>query len=619
MKKSDREIGMGRAITRRDFVQDTGLAALGLALASSGHALENPGTSQDYYPPTRTGLRGSHPGSFEAAHALRDGASFPARRVLDEHYHLIVVGAGISGLAAAYFYQQQFGKDARILILENHDDFGGHARRNEFHQGGPMRLSLGGTHNLEHWKFSGIVRSLMRDLGIDAKELRKGLEFDYGFNAREGAAIWFDRETYGGDRLVTNYNLEWWEPGLSFDCIDQFPLSETARDQLKRLYRERTNLLADMSESEAEALLSSISYPDFLRRYAGLGDEALQILETSQHGSWGVQLRALSASEGFWSGLPGLNLLGRVHQIESRDYPVAMFPDGNASVARLLVHALIPEVAPGTHVNNVAVKQFDYSALDRTASPVRLRLNSTVVNASKADPGAEVTYVNQGESTTVSARHCVMACYHSILPYLCPSLPEAQKEAQRYQVKIPLVLTNVLLRSSEAMDKLGINAVRCPGRMHRTLFMFKGISTGGHQHPMADAGPVPLVFWGSLSPPPEAHSLKDQLRASREKMLTLAFEDYEREVRTVLKGLLGPAGFDVQEDILAITVNRWPHGYSYEYMELWDEDFPEGQAPHQIASRPHGRITFANSDAGASSYTHVAIDEAYRAVKELTT
>ena len=617
MKKSDRSLGMHRDISRRDFIQKTGLAALGTAVAANVRAGSGTGPAEAIYPPTQTGLRGSHPGSYEAAHALRDGARFAATQDLEEQYDLIAVGAGISGLAAAHYYRQRFGDEARILILDNHDDFGGHARRNEFHQGGPMRLALGGTQNLEHWQFSATVRALMRDLGIEPKVLRKRLEFNYGNSARNGPAIWFDEETYGVNRLVTGYSLEWWKPGASLACIDEFPLSEAAREQLKGLYRTRSNVLAGKSEAEVEALLTSISYPEFMRRYGGLGDEALQIFETSQHASWAVELRALSAGEAFYSGLPGLHLVGWEDDIESFDYPVAMFPDGNASVARLLVHRLIPEVAPGTDVSNVAMTKFDYTALDRATSPVRLRLDSTVVNAENAGSGVRVTYLNHGVPMRVSARHCVMACYHSMLPYLCPTLPDEQQAAQRYQVKIPLIHTNVLLRSSEAMDRLGIDSVRCPGRLHRAMCLFRGINTGGYEHRKADTGPVPLGFWGTLSPPPEAHALKEQLRASREKMLTLAFEDYEREVRTVLDGLLGPAGFDVQKDILAITVNRWPHGYAYEYMQLWDEDFPEGQAPHQVASRPHGRIVFANSDAGASAYTHTAIDEAYRAVGEL--
>jgi spermidine dehydrogenase len=153
--------------------------------------------------------------------------------------------------------------------------------------------------------------------------------------------------------------------------------------------------------------------------------------------------------------------------------------------------------------------------------------------------------------------------------------------------------------------------------MHGNVWMFKGINTGGYEHKFADDGPVPLTFWGSISPPADVFDLKDQMRASRAMMLALSFEDYEREVRTVLKDMLGPAGFDVNRDVLAITVNRWPHGYAHDYLDLWDPDWPEGEAPHEIASRPFGNITMANSDAGADAYTHVAIDQAFRAVQEL--
>jgi spermidine dehydrogenase len=315
--------------------------------------------------------------------------------------------------------------------------------------------------------------------------------------------------------------------------------------------------------------------------------------------------------------MPGLNLLGQESSAEEWDYNPAMYPDGNASIARLLVRALIPDVAPGTNADNVALADFDYSRLDRVDSPVRLRLNSTVINAANTDTGVAVTYINDGQPLRVKARHCVMACYHVIIPHLCPDLPDAQKTAQMYQVKRPLLLTNVLIRSSEAMDQLGIAGARCPGRMHGHMFMFKGINTGGYRHPFTDGGPVPLTFWGSISPPRDVVHVKDQYRASCARMLALTFEDYEREVRTVLDGMLGPAGFDVKRDVLAIAVNRWPHGYSHDYLDLWDPVWPNGEAPHEIASRPYGNITMANSDAGADAYTHVAIDEAFRAVQEL--
>lgn len=616
--KTDKELGMSRDITRRDLIHDASLLTAGLLLPLKLHAENQPPPDIADYPPVRTGLRGSHPGSFESAHALaREGQGFPTGQDLNEQFDLVVVGAGLSGLAAALYYRDRFGAKARILILENHDDFGGHAKRNEFHQDGKMRLALGGTHNLEHWQFSETVRAMMSRLGVNIAELRKNCDFDYGREGRNSPALWFDKETYGENKLLPNSVLGIEGEPIPRETIEQFPVSADARAQLVRLYHSRENVLADLDEKAAATYLSSVSYYEFLQKHAGISDESLQLFDNASHGPWGIDTRALSAAEAFETGFPGNNLVGGSNEQEDWDYPAGFYPDGNASIARLMVSQLVPEVSPGADATNIAIASFDYSQLDQSTSPVRIRLSSTVINMANTESGVTLTYVRDGKPFRVQARHCVTACYHSVLPYLCPEFPEKQKEAQKYQVKIPMLLTNVLLRSSEAMDKLGISGVDCPGRMHGSLFMFRGINNGGYRHDINDSGPVPLTFWGSISPPADAIDLKDQLRASRLKMLALTFEDYEREVRTVLDGLLGPAGFDVQKDILAITVNRWPHGYAYEYMELWDPEWAPGQAPHEIASKPFGNIAIANADAGASAYTHVAIDEAFRAVQEL--
>jgi spermidine dehydrogenase len=618
LSKNDRKLGMDRPIKRRDFVHGVGVAALGASLPAGLGATASARNTADY-PPTKTGLRGSEPGSFEVAHALaREGKRFPPPRDLSETYDLVVIGAGISGLAAAHFYRKRYGEDSRILILENHDDFGGHARRNEFHQGGEMRLSLGGTHNLEHWAFSDTVNAHLEDLGIEIDSLLRAKEFKYGYNSRNGPAMWFDEDTYGVNRLVAGFNRKYGGGSDPARCIDQFPVSAEAKRQLKRLYTRRENVLAGMDEGEAWDHLSGISYTDFLKQYGGLGEEALQLFDNAEHGSWALETRSMSAAECLDEGLPGLNLLGYDSSSEERDYPVAMYPDGNASVARLQVASLIPQVAPGTTADNVALAEFDYGELDQPGSPVRLRLNTTAIHAQNTSDGVQVSYLQQGQPLRVKSRHCVMACYHVIIPHLCPDLPAKQREAMKYQVKRPLLLTNVLIRSSAALDKLGIDRVSCPGRMHADMFMLKGINTGGYLHHYSDGGPVPLVFWGTIAPPKDVVHVKDQHRASRAKMLGLTFEDYEREVRTVCDGLLGPAGFDVKRDILAITVNRWPHGYAYDYLDLWDPEWAPGEAPHEIARRPFGNIVMANSDAGADAYTHVAIDEAFRAVSALS-
>jgi spermidine dehydrogenase len=626
-KPSDKRLGMQRAITRRDFVQGAAVAAGAAlqagALGSSGLANTSAAVSTGAhrmtiadYPPVKTGMRGSHPGAYEIAHALaRDGAKFPEPQSTEEHYDLIVVGAGISGLAAAHYYQKRFGADSKILLLENHDDFGGHAKRNEFHQSGEMVLSMGGTHNLEWWSFSKTVNAFMQEHGVDCKAMRKQMEFAYGRDAPNSPAMWFDETTYGVNRLVTNFNLS---AKLTTEDIDKIPISDAGRDSLKRFYDSAPSL-EDWTEAEAEDRLSSISYPDFLRQYGGLTEDAVQLFDKEEHGSWGLEMRAISAAEAMWEGYPGAHLFGEDWSEDSFGYPVAMWPDGNASLVRLMVAKLVPQSAPNATAENVAMTQFDYSALDREKANVRLRLNSTVIGVDNIDQGVSVTYASsEGELKQVSARHSVLACYHSIIPHLCPAMSDKQKAALKYQVKVPMILTNVLLRNSQALDKLGVDAVSCPGRLHARLFLFKGLHTGGYKRSDTADEAVSLVFWGSVSPPEDAVDIRSQLRGSRQKLLELSFEDFEREVRTVLDGLLGPAGFDVAEDILAITVNRWPHGYAYEYMQLWDPEWESGEAPHEIARQPFGSITIANADAGASAYTHVAIDQAYRAVADLS-
>ena len=610
--------GLNIPIERRDFIHGSGLLGLGLGLES--HALSStegvlhPST----YPPSLTGLRGSHPGSFEAAHAFaRDGLALANPKQDVDHFDAVIVGAGISGLAAAHYYLQQFGNDKRILILDNHDDFGGHAKRNEFHQGGRLHLAIGGTHNLEYWQFSHTVNELMGLLGVDIKSLRAQSEFNYGRTGRHAHSIWFDRQTYGRDQLIKGCSLKGPPSASPLPYLDQFPISAAARQELRQFYEAKTDCLADMTADARSDFLHSTSYFHFLRDKGGLGDEALQLFAKACHGSWGLETACLSVAEALDEGLPGLNLVGESADESDWSYPAAFFPDGNASIARLLVAHLIPKITDQADATTIATAPFDYQYLDQPGHPVRIRLLSTVTDVRHTDQGVSTTYIAEGKPRQVRSTHVIMACYHSVIPYICPELPERQKQAQAYQIKYPLMLTNVLIRSRQPFDLLGIDGTTCPGRMHAGLFLMNGINTGGYRHHLTEPGATVVAFWGSLSPPSTAVDLRSQLRASRQRMLDLSFEDYEIEVREVLNGLLGNHGFDADRDILAITVNRWPHGYSHEYLDLWDDDYPAGQAPHEIARARYGQIAFANSDAGASAYTHTAIEEAFRAVTSL--
>jgi spermidine dehydrogenase len=623
MNTSDRKLGMDREITRRDFVHGVGLAGLGLALPWPALAASQADTG--YYPPNLTGLRGSHAGSFEVAHALaREHKLFDNPRALDEAYDLVVVGGGISGLASAYYYRKLHGPDARILILDNHDDFGGHAKRNEFHQGGPMRLAWGGTVNMEYTLYDGVAKGLLAELGIDIPRLLK----DYDFNwLRSGGklkpGLFFDAGRYGRDVLLPGVRLEGMPPKKLAQHVDAFPISADARAKLKAFLLADGDVLAKMTPEAKHAYLRRTSYPNFLREHFAMPDEALQVLSNSPNGFWGIPAESLSVAECLQTASPGAHVLGGAHDADTaeRKSPDVMFPDGNSSIARLLVRALIPaavpEMGPGADPFDIVTTWPDYGALDR-AGPVRLRLSSTAVRAENRGDGVAVDYVTNGELLRVSAKQAVLACYNAIIPYLSPELPDLQKAALAKCVKRPMLVVNTLLKDGRALEKLGTRGASLPGSYLQSLFLVTGINVGGY-HPAwkPDEPCVMQSFSGFSDPLPGGAGRAEEARAARGKLLTMQFEDFEREVRRIMNGLLGPGGFDAARDVLAITVNRWPHGYARDHLDLEDADWNTDPPPEQIGRQRFGNIAIANSDAGADAYTHAAIDQAWRAVNDL--
>jgi spermidine dehydrogenase len=629
MNESDRKLGMGRDITRRDFIHDLGLGSLALALP--GLAKGSPTTGPDgeiYYPPTRTGMRGSHPGAFETAHALaREGKRFDNPTDLDEEYDLVVVGGGLSGLAAAYYQRKLHGHSSRILVLDNHDDFGGHAKRNEFHQGGPMRLAWGGTVNMEYPLYSDVARGLLDDLGIDIPRLLEGFSYGYG-KSKDGLrpATWFDAATYGRDLLLPGVELDGVEPKELAAHVDGFPISAEARTALKVFLSANTDVLADLSPEAKEAYLHRTSYSDFLREWFSIPDEAIRLFSGAPSGFWGVRAENLSVAECLQSNLPGAHVLGGYgqHPAGERHSPVAMFPDGNSSIARLLVRALVPAAFPamaaGADPFDIVTAQLDYAQLDLPSAPVRVRLNSTAVHVeNRADgEGVAVSYVRDGQVLRLRSRAAVLACYNQIIPYLCPALPEAQRAALAHCIKRPLLVVNVLLRNGQALQNAGIKGAYLPGHLLQNLNLVSGIKAGEYRPEWRPEDPCVMQFYASFrAPQPEGLSIIQQHQAARAHMLSLTFEDFEREVRSVLNGVLGAGGFDAAEDILAITVNRWPHGYARDHIDLEDPAWNADPPPNVIGRQRFGRIAIANSDAGADAYTHTAIDQAWRAVNEL--
>jgi spermidine dehydrogenase len=221
---------------------------------------------------------------------------------------------------------------------------------------------------------------------------------------------------------------------------------------------------------------------------------------------------------------------------------------------------------------------------------------------------------SKGQVYSVRGSGTVRACWNMVIPSICPDLPAEQKEALRYGVKVPLVYTVVALRNWKAFQKLGIRGGSCPGMYHSSINLDQAINIADYEPVRSPDEPV-FSAHDAHALPALASQAREQQRAGHYELLATPFETFERNIRDQLARVLGSAGFDPARDIDAITVNRWPHGYAYEYNPLWDPDWREGKGPCDIARQRFGRITIANSDAAAAAIQTGAIDQGYRAVQ----
>ena len=615
---------MGRPISRRDFLDGVAVGLVSSAVRQRGW--DQPAAAP--YPPALTGLRGSHVGAFEAFHSLRDGRFWetaPSPEPTGERYDLVVVGAGISGLAAAHYYRKAHPR-ATVLLLDNHDDFGGHAKRNEFTAAGRTYIGYGGTQSIDSpAPYSATAKALISDLGIDVGRYATALDRQLYPSLGLGPGFFFDRETFGVDKLVRGSRR-----GLEEALVDEAPISAAAKRDLGRLRAEKFDPYPGETSAAKKAKLARISYADFLTKVWGLDRGVLPIFQTSPHSLFGAGIDAVPAQDAFGLGLPGFQGMGldstpgpgqnydSIRSPEAERY-YFHFPDGNASIARLLVRRLIPRAIAGRTMDDVVTARADYGKLDLPASPVRIRLSSPVMRVRHQGDGGgqvEVTYLAGGKLRTVTAGRAILACWHAPIPYLCPELPAEQKKALAFAIKVPLVYTNVLIRNWTSFQKLGVSHVESPGFWHTTVGLDEPVSVGSYHHPKNPAEPVVLHLSKAACKP--GLPIREQHRVGRNELFATPFETIERAIRTQLGRILGPGGFDPAADVLGITVNRWPHGYAYQYNSLWDDFWFAGKEPPcQVARRRHGQIAIANADAGAYAYTDGAIDHGWRAVQDL--
>ena len=607
-------------IARRDFINGTLMVAGAsmLPFKSTSQAVMA-ALKPEYYPPALTGLRGSHPGSNEHAHsqAWTKQTDWGPTTDLKEEYDLVVVGGGISGLSAAYFYQQEHGRDKKVLILDNHDDFGGHAKRNEHTMDGVTRISYGGSQSLVQPNHAHeIVRNLLEDIGVDLDRFKTAYDTDFFKRHNLGAVTYFNKRIFGEDRVVQHpyCNYPNYVEGLqgaklsSKEAAQQAPLSDSGKEQLLRVLNGGLHTLK-VPKEELRNYTRTHFYFDYLKDTLGVNDPG--VLRMARHsgldwGSTGTELMSIAAARS--CGALGFAPVA----VFDEDNPyIHHFPDGNAGVARALVKWLIPGVARGNNAEELVLAKFNYAELDKSSNTARIRLNSTVVNVEHGDEprnssDVSVNYINDNKSYQVKGKGVVMACYNMIIPHIVSGLPEEQSAALKLQGKSPMQYTTVGLRNWRAMKALGIGVAMSPGNMHQAVLMDFPVSMGGYEYTRTPDDPCVIQMiscpYGKFGEP-----RREQFREARYRMLGLQFKDYEQEIRSHLSGMFPRELFDFDRDVASISVNRWAHGYS---------NGGPGDST-RIGRQPFGRITIANSDSAPGSDAKTAMMMAHRAVNEL--
>ena len=648
------------SITRRDFINGV---SYGLAASVAPiDFLKAKNIDPFKYPPALMGIRGNHPGSFDHAHRLALAGGKYLEEVIDlgESNDLIVVGGGISGLSAAYFYQERTASNQKILILDNHDDFGGHAKRNEFQVDGREMLTYGGSQSIESPSYyEDVSKKLMSDLGIDFQKFYTAYDFNYFKNRGLTSSFFFNQETYGENKIVHNV------PNYRYDInhknntnpenikkvVKEMPISDKSKDEFTRLFLDKTDFFPEMTLEEKFYYLENISYEEYLKKHHKVDDEVIGLFHTMLWSLWGVGTESIPAFGAFSDGLPGFSGLGfteeegttepknEMYDISTYDETIEgfmsknevsdepyifHFPDGNATIARLLVRKMIPNAIPGSTMEDIVTAKADYTQLDLTDQNTKIRLDSTVISAKNVNGGVEVIYVNQGKLYKVSGKKCILACYNGIIPELCPELPKKQKEALKYNVKVPLVWVQVAMKNWHMFANKGISRAISPNSFFNNIYIDFPVSIGDYQYPQSFDEPVVFLMNHVPTRPYEGLTNREQHRKGRYDILKLSFQDYEDKIIDHLSAMFG-SDFK-EEDLAGITVNRWAHGYSYEYNSLYDNAFFDGRIPdsldserypHVIGRKPIGNISIANSDSGGSAYVDAAIAQADRAVNEL--
>jgi len=624
-------VGTNSQITRRDFLGST-LLASGAALLEGLTPAQLLAQKDDWTGYGGVGEYSLSNGNtlevLQAGHKMRDAAFDPlSPEAIDtgETYDCVIVGGGISGLAAALFFQRQAGPGKSCLVLENHPIFGGEAKQNEFRVDGKRLIAhQGSAIYLVPYPHSFVAR-FYESIGLHAPKLT------YQEWAGPQPAMALGRTPYDSAGLGHGQYGFWFGAKLGqasgmwlLDPVGKqmqgAPVAENTRKELQRWFSGKS---ADESKFEppkyeGDAIsrrLDAISLEQhFMERYALTQETIRTFLSPVEGGGSGLGPDALSAYCDYAADL--------LHPFDDGSGEIVqMFPGGNTTIARLMVKALIPSSIDGSAaVETVSRNPVNFAALDSPAGTARVRLSSTVVSVRhNGDPtktdSLSIAYAKDGKVYRLKARSAVMAGGSWTTKHIVADLPPEHRNAYAQFYRSPCMMANVAIRNWRFLHRMGITGCRWFEGIGNYMDVRRQAIVGIDDATISPDSPIVLTLKVLYSYP--GLSTEEQGHRGRGEMLGTSFRDYEQRIREQFTAMFAAAGFDAGRDIAGIVLNRWGHAYLNPQPGFFFGKDGKPAPRETLRSAPFGRIAFANTDLAGAMDHRYSILEAQRAVDQL--
>ena len=623
---SSKTLGLEQDITRRDFLNATLLASGGTLLASISPAQllaqqTRPNDSEDDW--TGFGGVGDYANSngntravLEAGHRIRDGEfeTTPANFVdTGETYDCVVVGGGISGLAAALIFQRKAGEGKTCLVLDNHPVFGGEAKRNEFLIDGHRLLAHQGSALFQVNYPHSFIESFYRSIGLKTPRLEYQKWGSSQPEVRLTTTPYLGGAPYGiyfGTKFGKPEGV--WVTDPWGKKLEGAPISAKAREELLRTQEPSTFEAPQYRGDAISRRLDTITLEDHLMEKYQISRETVRTFLTPDEGSaFGLGPDALSGYTGY-----AFDGFGPTLDDENQ-----MFPDGNSGIARLIVKTMIPDSIGGEHtLEDVCRKSINFAALDRPGASARIRLDSTAVWVKHEGDAAKsqfvaIFYTRGGKLFKVRARSVVMAGGSWTTKHIVRDLPQDRKDAYAQFYRSPCMIANVAVRNWRFLYKMGISGAQWFEGFGTYLQLRKLALCGTDSPTIGPDSPVVITLKVVYSRP--GHTTEEQGHLGRGEMISIPFREYERQIRQQFTDMFARTGFDASRDIAGIILNRWGHAYASPAPGFYFGKDGKPAPGDVLRSAPFGRIAFANVDLSGMPDHKSSIIEADRAVGQL--